>query len=260
MQNNKIEINSKLLVILVVLLVVCVMAIAFLLGRESAMTPHKAEFSGQHNINAIQGKKSETDNYSNTQAISQVQPDAANRAISDNPVQISVPAEKTASNDSPTAEAKVLPKFKSTTINLEALQSQSAGKNNNQEVARYFSELDEIANSAKYWDDPNSMAQEVLKGAMGGDTSGIDRLTSSYRAVKEKLSTINVPNVCSEHYRATIDAFNQSISILETIKSGISSGDVSKLTSLSSEAENVKQKSADLERITKELKSRYGIK
>jgi hypothetical protein len=127
-------------------------------------------------------------------------------------------------------------------------------------VESYFNQVDQIAQSAKSWDDPNAMAQECLKAAMAGDTSGLDRLISSYQAVQQGIGAITPPTDCSEHKRRTIEVLSKSVGVLESIKRGITSGDMSALSSLQFDAQSIKEKGESVEQLTLKIKNRYGIR
>jgi hypothetical protein len=126
-------------------------------------------------------------------------------------------------------------------------------------VQNYFTRTDEAAAAAKYWDDPNAMAQECLKAAMNGDTTGLDKLISAYKTVEQKTMALDAPGECGEHKKKSIEILNTSVGILEKMKRGIANGDVSAMQSLAGEANGIKAKADSLDTLTKRIKAKYGI-
>jgi hypothetical protein len=245
MDSEKVQISTRLLVALVLILFGCVAIIAYLLGRESIRNAPQS---------ATQQATPPAAMVPTPVATYAVAPSAPPPAWTPPP---QLPETHVtyapATPDSPPSQAAPTGPPGQGGNSLVSAEERAV-------VQNYFTRSDEAATSAKYWDDPNAMAQECLKAAMNGDTSGIERLISAYRTVQQKTMALDAPGECAEHKKRSIEILGQSIKILESMKRGISSGDVSAMQSLAGEAGMIKAKADNLDSLTRRIKTKYGIK
>jgi len=126
-------------------------------------------------------------------------------------------------------------------------------------VENYFSQIDLIAESVKNWDDPNVFAQELLKSIMSSDFSSFDDFVLRYDTTISKINQLSAPKDCKEHKKAMMEALTGGKEMLLILRSSIESGDIAAITSLTIKGEEIKRKSEIVERMEKEIKSRYNI-
>lgn len=253
MSENKILISSKLLFVLVIVLIACFMIIAFFLGRESvrnavntgyAPSPHMSNPKQDHAFFPAPPQQPE---YSAPAII--VSPPTSSTSPIHTPLPLST-----------TPETNYHTVVSSTTYSKMHRQNPSDLKANEKiQIINYFAKYEEIGSNAKYWDDPNNLAQECIRAAMAGDTSGIDRLIESYRNFQYGIVKLNAPKVCKEHQNKTVEALGYSIQLLESMKNGIVKGDITAIQNLQAKAQTAKEKGEEADHLEKQIKAAYGI-
>jgi hypothetical protein len=125
-------------------------------------------------------------------------------------------------------------------------------------VARYFDELEVLA-SARYWDDPETLALSIVQELAGGGTSHIDRLGRLQAEVEAKVRGLSVPAPCQEHHRRTLELFGSAGQLLQAIGRSASAGDLAGVTAVASQAQRLEAEATQLRELENALRSRYGL-
>lgn len=137
--------------------------------------------------------------------------------------------------------------------------SYAHGSGDRQDIKSFFEKTEGIMMKAKTWDDPNAAAEGMVRALMSGDSSDIDELIRSLNSVKTELEGISAPSECSEYKSALSSTLVDSVRIMEKVKKAVSTGDMSELESLSQDAERLKSKTGEADRMMQEIKDKYGI-
>ena len=111
----------------------------------------------------------------------------------------------------------------------------------------------------KYWDDPDSLAQDCVRSTLAGDTSGIDNLIGAYRTFQGGVARLNAPQACKEHQRLSTEVMGHGIDMLTSMKAAIETGDVSALTSVQGDAAALEERGREADLLAEQIKARYGI-
>jgi hypothetical protein len=127
------------------------------------------------------------------------------------------------------------------------------------EVAEYFRRMDATQSAAKTWSDPNALAQEILAGAMKGDSSGFDKLVASSAAARDGVRGIDPPPPCAEHHRLSLGLLDEAVTILTRLRDGIASGDPSAVASIASAGTSLENRAKAVDAMAASLRAQYGL-
>jgi hypothetical protein len=124
-------------------------------------------------------------------------------------------------------------------------------------VRRYFRQVDGIGSSEEMSGDLNETASMMVQGAFKGDFSSIDGLINKCRRLQEQVRALEVPPPCAEFHRKTLGVLESSMGLYVDLRAIIQGGDLSGLTRLTEMAGQLKNSSRELESMQKEILSRY---
>jgi len=127
------------------------------------------------------------------------------------------------------------------------------------DVARYFREVEAIQSQAKASGDPEAFARTLLEQAVKGDASGFDGLTAANRKVFDALRGVQVPEPCREHHRLTVGLLEESIAMLDRVKSQLQGGDVAPLAALPAQGHELERKAREVDALAADIKRRFGL-
>jgi hypothetical protein len=126
-------------------------------------------------------------------------------------------------------------------------------------VAAYFREVEAIQSQAKSWSDPEALAQKLLEQASKGDVSGFDGLAAANQKVRDGLRAVSVPEPCREHHRRTVALLDESIAMLERVKGQMNGADVSALTAMAAQGQELERNAKAVDAMAADLKRRFGL-
>jgi hypothetical protein len=124
-------------------------------------------------------------------------------------------------------------------------------------VTRYFGELDAIEAVAKTWSDPEQLAMEIVQQTATGDSHGLDALVATQRQARERLRAVAVPDVCREHHAQVEALMDDAIGMLNRVKQATASGDLDALQAIATTAHELEAKTKRLDALALSLKQRY---
>jgi hypothetical protein len=228
-----VQVSRGTLIALVAALAVSVLAVAFFVGRESGrVRPTPAPQPAVTVPPPVGAAEPPT-----------LAPYSAPAA----PVDASVPG---------TSVAVAAPFTPPTTYTSVAPPSRDALR---ESVATYFRNVDAIQSRAKSWNDPEALARTLLEQGSRGDMSGFDGLAAANRKVREDLRALDVPEPCQEHHRATLALVEESVSMLERVKSQFQGSDSSSLAAIAGSGQELERKAKEVDAQAAEIKRRFGL-
>ena len=127
------------------------------------------------------------------------------------------------------------------------------------EVAEYFRRMDATQSAAKTWSDPTALAQEVLAGAMRGDSGGFDTLIAASAAARDGVRAMAVPAPCAEHHRLTLALLGEAVVILTKLREGVAAGDPSAVASIATSGSALEARARAVDALGASLRSQYGV-
>lgn len=124
-----------------------------------------------------------------------------------------------------------------------------------QAVQNYFAKIDKIMAETESIGDQNAFATQVLQQGMNGKTEGFDNLIASTRKASTALRAITPPPNCKEHYALLIKQTEQSLRLLEKVKSATVSLDTGALTALGAEGQGMQADANRLKQLDEQLRA-----
>jgi hypothetical protein len=126
-------------------------------------------------------------------------------------------------------------------------------------VAAYFAQLEGHERQAKYWSNPQELAMTLIGEGAQGDTSGFDKLLEAHRAAERQIAAMSVPYPCQEHHRRTLAVLGQALALLEKLQGGVMSGDLEGLVLLSGESRELEAETRAIDALAEQLKRQFGV-
>jgi hypothetical protein len=126
-------------------------------------------------------------------------------------------------------------------------------------VVRYFETLESFEAQAEYWDDPQELATSLMSEMTTGDSSGFDRLVEAQRQAERGLVSMEVPAPCREHHDRTLALLREAVGLLTSVRSGVVAGDVQAVMAAATRARSLETEARELESLAQALKERYQI-
>ncbi|MBT9589109.1 hypothetical protein IV102_37595 [bacterium] len=226
---NTVQISKTALAWLVGGLVLCMVALAFMLGRQS-VSPVVAPV-----------------------AAAPVAPVAAVAPVAPVPVE----AEPVASVSVEPVEAAPPPVAAPVAVRNPAPPAKPklpAGES--VKVRKYLEQVDAITAGTQSLGNPSDFANDLLNQSLMGDTSGIDSLLAQVRQSQSALAQIQPPASCKEHYQLLGQQLQGSLNVLQQLKKALVTSDTSGLAALAGQGSAMQAQAQRLQRLTTELKER----
>ena len=118
----------------------------------------------------------------------------------------------------------------------------------------YFRQVDAILQNTAAMDDPNQFATKFLQQAMSGDTSGFNSLLTTTRQAKTSLQSVTPPPSCKEHHTRLLSQLSQSVALLDDVYQAIQSNDTSKLSSVAARGQSMQAETEKFKQLDRSLR------
>lgn len=127
-------------------------------------------------------------------------------------------------------------------------------------VAAYFDAVDRIQMGAVSGD-AEGLASGMAAALANGDTSGLDKMIRESEAAKKQLAAVVPPVPCVAHHRETLASLDDALDVLRSLKAAMESSEpASQLASVSSRATALRSRADVLQKEELALRQRYGLK
>jgi hypothetical protein len=239
-KTEAVPVPRGVLLSLLAALVAATLLVAFLMGRESARKSMQAQPVAVPSQGQIAPSASQATEPSPATALSPWT----------SPVEVAPPASVTAPAPQAPGPAPVEP---------PAQAAQAAPDKLRDDVARYFREVEAIQAQAKSPGDPETLARTLLEQGVKGDESGFDGLVAANRKVLDALRGVQVPEPCREHHRLTVGLLEESIAMLDRVKSQLQGGNEASLAALPAQGHELERKAKEVDALAADIKRRFGV-
>ncbi|MBT9584190.1 hypothetical protein IV102_12685 [bacterium] len=259
---DEVQLSRNTLGALVVALMISLMGVAYLLGKQSG--PGSAP-GAQTDRSSGASPSPEAPPTSRPLVVgpapmqSQPQPNQPQSAPTQPPVQVAVVHPELPDNPVPTSRlSKTAPQTQTPVISATPASSKCPGSTPplDAATAKYFAKIDEAMRDTAAMGDTNQFATEILQQGMNGNTEGFDNLIESTRRAQVALQNIQPPPICQEHYTLLKAQLEQSISLLNRVKSATVSLDSTALTSLAGEGRGMQAEADRFKALDEGLRQR----
>jgi type IV secretory pathway VirB10-like protein len=136
----------------------------------------------------------------------------------------------------------------------EKAASQAAGQPSRRAVRKYFDRLDAIMASTPMLDDPNAFAHQLLQESLQGNTSSMDQLLEEAERALSEVRAITPPKACAEHHRLTVEQLSQAVTLLGGVGNATQTLDVGSLGTFSSSGQSLQAEAEKLQRLERKLR------
>ena len=126
-------------------------------------------------------------------------------------------------------------------------------------VAAYFRQMDAVAAEAKASQDPQALARSVLDQGMSGSTSAIEGMIATQRSLETRLGQIVPPPSCREHHQRSVRLFGRAITLLERTRDAMAGQGTSDLASVANEGRAVEAEARALDALANDLRRAAGL-
>lgn len=127
-----------------------------------------------------------------------------------------------------------------------------------QQVTAYFRQMDNIQ-PGQMSGDPQAMANEVLDSAMKGNTTQLDDIVRKSQSAEQRARSVNPPAHCAHYHQQAVALMGESVQIVRTMRRAIHDNDSNALLSLSARASTLQSHVESLRVEEQDLKRRYGV-
>lgn len=121
-------------------------------------------------------------------------------------------------------------------------------------VSDYFEAIDRVQAGPQAMS-PDAFAQGLASDISSGDASGLRRLEGDLAKAERELSDITPPSECAEYHRELLATVKESRDMLRAMTNAVGSGDTSGIASLASKAGQLQRRQQKLDRMRKKLSS-----
>jgi hypothetical protein len=118
-------------------------------------------------------------------------------------------------------------------------------------VGDYFQQVD-LIHSEEGAGDPNAFAMDLIKGGLGGATSGFDQLIADTKQMEREMQRLTPPVSCESYHKASIEALVESREMLEGMKDAIAGRDIEQLNAIALQSKTLQRKAQAM----KEMRTR----
>jgi hypothetical protein len=127
-------------------------------------------------------------------------------------------------------------------------------------VAAYFDAVDHVQPGAMSGD-AEAVANEMGAALANGDTSGLDKLIRQTEAARGKFAAVVPPPVCADFHRESLASVDDALAIVRSLKTAMESPDpAAQLANVASRANALRSRADVLQKEEQDLRRRYGLK
>ncbi len=127
-------------------------------------------------------------------------------------------------------------------------------------VAAYFDAIDHIQPTAMNGD-AEGVAGGIASALANGDTSSLDKMIRETEAAKASLAAVATPPPCAVHHRESLGSLDDALEVLRSLKAAMGGSDPSgALAAVSARGNALRTRADALKREEETLRGRYGLK
>lgn len=124
-------------------------------------------------------------------------------------------------------------------------------------VRAYFQQVD-LIQSEEGAGDPNAFAMDLIKGGLGGATSGFDQLIADTKQMEREMQSLTPPPSCESYHKASIEALVESREMLERMKDAIVGRDIEQLNAIALQSRTLQSKAGAMKELRKVILAADG--
>lgn len=127
-------------------------------------------------------------------------------------------------------------------------------------VAAYFDAVERIQVGSMSGE-AESVGREMAAALASGDTSSLDKMIRETAAAKVRLAAVTPPAPCAAHHRESLGSLDDALEVLRSLKAAMESPDpAAQLAGVSARAQALRSRADVLQKEELVLRERYGLK
>lgn len=127
-------------------------------------------------------------------------------------------------------------------------------------VVAYFDAVNRIQ-PASMSGDAEAIANEMGAALANGDMSGLDKMVEQTEAAKASLAAITPPAACAAFHRESLASLDDALEVVRSLKTAMQSPEpAAQLANVASRANALRARADVLQKEEQDLRQRYGLK
>jgi hypothetical protein len=127
-------------------------------------------------------------------------------------------------------------------------------------VVAYFDAIEHIQPGAMHGE-AEGIATEMAASLANGDTSGLDKMVRQTEAAKASLAAIAPPAACAAFHRESLESLDDGLEVLRALKTAMESPEpAAQLAGVTARANALRSRADVLQKEEQDLRQRYGLK
>jgi hypothetical protein len=126
-------------------------------------------------------------------------------------------------------------------------------------VAAYFTRMDAVAAQVKSAQDPEALARTVLEQTLSGNASGIEGLIATQQTLQTRMSEVVPPPPCREHHQRSLRLIGRAITLLERTRDTLAGKGPSDLAGLATEGSALEEEAKATDALANDLRRAAGL-
>ena len=126
-------------------------------------------------------------------------------------------------------------------------------------VAAYFTRMDAVAAQVKATQDPEALARTILDQTLSGNMSGFEELITTQRALQARMVEVLPPAPCREHHQRSLRLIGRAIALLERTRDAVAGKNPSDLASVATEGHAIEEEARATDALANDLRRAAGL-
>ena len=126
-------------------------------------------------------------------------------------------------------------------------------------VAAYFTRMDAVAAQVKATQDPEALARNILDQTLSGNMSGFEELITTQRALQARMAEVLPPAPCREHHQRSLRLIGRAIALLERTRDAVAGKNPSDLASVATEGHAIEEEARATDALANDLRRAAGL-
>jgi len=135
----------------------------------------------------------------------------------------------------------------------------AGGRSDAAAVAAYFTRMDAVAAQVKATQDPEALARTILDQTLSGNMSGFEELITTQRALQARMAEVLPPAPCREHHQRSLRLIGRAIALLERTRDAVAGKNPSDLASVATEGHAIEEEARATDALANDLRRAAGL-
>jgi hypothetical protein len=126
-------------------------------------------------------------------------------------------------------------------------------------VAAYFARMDAVAAQVKATQDPQALARTILDETLSGNMRGFEDLIATQRALQARMAEVLPPSACREHHERSLRLIGRAIALLERTRDAVAGKNTTVLAGIAPEGRAIEEEAKAVDALASELRRAAGL-